>query len=209
MSTEPVAMKADDGNFLIFRWDTAKNNAASDVAGRPIFDRVLLVQIQSPGAPHQGHTQEVERELPNGAVRKSAAMYDRYGRQIAAFKQAGPAEDLQGTPIDQWQGIDVRQAAEMKAMSIYTVEALADLPDIGIQRLGPGGRTLVARAKAFLEHAAGNSPVDRLATENATLKERIALLEEQVKTLGAFIEAHADDDEPSPAPARRPRKVAA
>ena len=197
--TDFTPIKGPDGNFLLFSWDVAKNAAATEAEGRPIYDKVLNVCIQSPGAPHQGHGAEVEREYADGRVKKSEAMYLRYGREIRQFKEMGAqAGDMKGTPVKEWPAIDVRQAAELVALNIYTVESLADLSDTGIQRLGHGGRSLVARAKAFLQSAGGNAVSEKLAAENAALREQIALLQGQVSEVTALVHASMQKDDEAP-----------
>jgi hypothetical protein len=92
----------------------------------------------------------------------------------------------------------VALVATAQAAGIYTVEALAALPDTRFAAFGPGARSLVEQAKAFCEAAAGNAPTEALAAENEQLRTDLADLNKQLADLSALMTAQ------QAAPALRP-----
>jgi hypothetical protein len=188
---DPILFKTDDGNFVRFQWEAAKNEAQSLQAGRPIFDKVLFAYVMSPGV-RQEAVHEIERLFGDGTVRRREPVAQRYARQLQAFLAQEQSPDLTGTPLDQWPALDVRQRAELKAMNIHTVEALAGLADAGLQRIGMGARELQGKARAFLAQAAGSADAERLAGELARRDAEIDRLRAQVAELAAALQAQAD-----------------
>lgn len=176
------------GIFPRFYYEPFQNKAKSDEAGRPIFDKREMVEIHIAG------------DNKSVTVAKVTDTHrHRWPQQYEAFKREEEIP-IDGTPINEWPALSVTQVAEMKALNIHTVEALADLRDAGIQRLGMGGRQLVAKAKAYIEAASGNAGTEKLAAENETLKDRIALLESQLKELNDRFDSEKARKKPGPKP---------
>lgn len=184
---DPVLYKTDDGNFVRFEETTARNEAASAEAGRPIFDKVLLATVLVPGS-RQEAVHEIERSFVDGSVRRREATAQRFEKQLAAFRALHASRDLTGTPVEQWPSLDVRQVAELKALGVFTVEALAALSDAGMQKLGPGGRALQSRAATYLAAAADTAHAGHLAVELERRDQEIARLTRQVADLAALLE---------------------
>jgi hypothetical protein len=184
---ESALYKTDEGNFVRFEEVPAKNEAASLAAGRPIFDKVLMATVVVPGS-RQEAVHEIERTFSDGSVRRKDAVAQRFSRQLEVYRSQNKSADMVGTPLAQWPGMDVRQIAELNALNIYTVEALAGVSDGSLDRLGHGGRGLRDRAKAYLESAKGSAHAEHLASELAKRDETISNLERQVKELAALLE---------------------
>lgn len=184
-------IKAADNNLLDINWDTAKNNAATDLAGRPIFDKVLTIKVLSPGQPKSESIHEVIREFSNGTTRKNENMYRLYGPEIERFLALADNDggDLGGTPLSQVPWVDSRLAMELKMMNIHTLEALRDLHDLGLQKIGPGARELQKKAKAYLDLAADTAATVRYSVENERQKTEIADLRGQVASLAGMVES--------------------
>jgi hypothetical protein len=166
-----------EGLIAEFFPQAIQNNHRSGLAGRPIFETYPFVRILIPGDKHS----IVERKATD-------ADKARFARQWRAF-QDGEAPVETGTPIEQWPQLTVSQVAEFRAMHIRTVEHLAGLSDGNIAKLGPGGRGLVEKAKAFIAQAKDTAEAQRLAAENESLRNDIAALQEQVAQLAARLEA--------------------
>ena len=90
-----------------------------------------------------------------------------------------------GTPLSEWSYLSNARAAELKSLSIHTLEALAEVPDTALKRMGMDGRELREKAKVFLEQAQGNALEQRMASEMMELKRQNEELAEQVKALQA------------------------
>jgi hypothetical protein len=117
--------------------DTAK----SEEAGRPIYKDVEYIQIIIPGdresVVFQPATADHKRRFP--------VAYARFKAQEAVA--------IVGTPIEAWPAITRALALTLKAAGIPTVDAMAEVGDGNLDRLGPGMRELRAKAKGWVAQA--------------------------------------------------------
>ena len=134
-------------------------------------------------------TRIIERHKPDGSVVADADWAKRFATEVEMFKRDGGASAQTGTPLKAWPVIDARQAADLAAIQIYTVEDIAGLSDGNLARVGMGARELQAKAKAFLAAAKDTAEVQRLAAENERKDARIGQLEQQLRDLSAKVEA--------------------
>jgi len=148
-----------------------QNNFKSAQAGRAMFDDVEYIEITIAG----DKTSRLDRKVTD--VERA-----RFPKQYERFK-AGITASHDGTSIEQWPQISRSQAEEMKHMGIHTVEALAELSDTAIQKLGMGYRSLSQRAKAFLDVANGTADTSKLIAENEALQSNVNNLTNQVQQL--------------------------
>ena len=184
--------KADDGTALRFFVEAVQNNFLSEKANRPIFDSVLFVSVIAAGSAGSSPTFELERTFHESAKmepRINKEKYALYKPQIEAFKRNEESPELRGTPVDQWTALSKPQAAELKALRIFTVEALASLPDEKLQSVGMGALELRERAKAFLVAAEGGADTSALAGENERLRGDVARLSGEVADMSARLTA--------------------
>jgi hypothetical protein len=204
-----------DGSALRFYEEPKQNNAASEKHGRPIFDQCLMVEVITPGQRESCPVFELERifaeEVGIDTPRRSHK-YREYEAQIKAYREGSDDKDMRGTPIDQWPALNVAQAAACKHAGIFTVEALAALPDSRYPALGPGARSLVERAKAYIDKANNNAATEALAAENAQLRDDMKRLQETVAQLSAAApkvakDAKAEQQLPPPVPQEAPAAV--
>lgn len=172
------------GIFPKFFMKPVQNHAKSAEEGRPIFEDVEFIEIMIAGDAKS----QVESKVSQKHI-------DRWPREYEAFKN-GLEATVTGTPITEWPAITASRAAELKALKIFTVEALAEIPDTAIQRIGMGGRDLVTKAKAYIEAAKDGAAVERYAKDNESLRNEVDMLKEQLKELSASI----DKKKPGPKP---------
>lgn len=158
-------------------------------AGRPIFKDVEYVDVIIPGD-----------KLTMPSFKVTDEHRKRWPQHYKAFKE-GQTDPVVGTPLKEWPALTTSQVEELKAIRIYTVEALADLSDQGLQNVGLGARSLQAKAKAFLEQAKGSANVQRYAEENEKLKVEMSRQAELIKELAAEVKALRDNK-----PKRGPKK---
>ena len=195
--------RGDDSCVPLFYLREVQNKARSDVEGRVCFDQKEYVEIFVPG----------EKTLrPNRPV--TDADKKRWPVAYAKFQRTRE-ETLDGTPVEQWPYLNRAQVAEMKANGIMTVEAIADVPDGLIDRLGPNGRDLQTRAMQFLKPQSEIETElrDEVAGLQTALKESNMALQNVTARLQAM-EQQADksgeqDVPPVKRPRGRPRKNAA
>lgn len=194
----------DAALFVEFYYRAEQNNYQSQVEGRPIFVSKPFVKIVLPGGKNI-----VEREV-------NETDKVRFPRQWNAFVERKEAP-ITGLPVEQWPALSVEQVAVLKALSIYTVEQLVAIPETIYPQIGMDARSLVAKAKAFLDAAKGAAPMQALAAENAALKNEIEMLKAQFRThlqnqdvfdQGNVEEAQSSLDAPQiKRPRGRPRKT--
>lgn len=145
--TQPAPTR-DSQTFARFYVRPVENPFESQKQARPIYDEKEYVEIII-----AGQKSTVDRKVtPEDKV--------RFAESYAAFL-VNKQQVTSGTPLEEWPALGVSQVAEFRALNIRTVEALANLDDAAIQRLGTGGRKISERAKAWLDQAGGSAPLDK------------------------------------------------
>lgn len=189
--TDPQYKTADGSALRIWR-DTMPNNFLSEKAGRPVYDEVILVEVISPGSGNSTPVFEVERtfapEMNHAPLQ--GPQYAQFKQYIEAFvkNEEGDAS-LAGTPLKEWLEMKRGMVASLTAQNIFTVEALAALPDTRLPVVGPDGRTWREKAKAYLENSKGGAYATALAGELDRTKADLVASEERVSALAKQVEA--------------------
>lgn len=202
--SEHSLFKTSDGAALRFWVAPEQNNAASERNGRPIFDEVLYVEVITPGSRESAPVFICERKYAEetGITEPyRGPKYTEYSAQIEAFRNDTGSSDLRGTPLRVWPAMSASLVATCEHGGIFTVEALAALPETAFKSVGPGAREWRDRAAAYLETAAGNAPTERLLADNAELRRQVESLSAQVAALGG-------GTAPAPIPAPEPDPLA-
>jgi hypothetical protein len=161
-----------------FFTDSVLDELASEREGRPIFKERELIEFLMPAnreaKPHFLVTNEHRQMFPE---------------QYKKFKE-GQDQSVSGFPIEQWAALKRNMVLELKALGFTTVEQLAEMGDLAIQRIGMGGRSLKTLAISFLDDQAGMAEQarvlaenDRRATENAELNRKVDELTNLCKSL--------------------------
>lgn len=168
-----------------FRNEAVLDKKATTEAGRPIYRDVEMVEVRIAGdrnfAPVFPAHAMWERSIgENGAEEITYAM--RWPEQYARFKQ-GTTQVAEGTPLDELPFLTAARRSELKALKIYTAEALAALDGKNIKVLAGEGYKLKEQAQAYLDTARGTSKVVSLAADNAALREQLEALQRQVEGL--------------------------
>lgn len=176
----PILVSDANGKAVIVFWEDAKANGLHP--GQ--FNRVLMVRISVPGDNKSSSEQWVEEEYPKeyphpifGALRKNADLFTRFGKQIEAFKANNRSVLEAGTPLEAWPMVNRAQIAMLKHNGIHSVEAMPDLPDEVISRLGIDGRALVQKAKDYLKNSLTAAQNVKAEEEKRALEARFADLE--------------------------------
>lgn len=212
---DPQFITADGSAIRIWR-DTVKNVPQSTAHGRPLFDEVIFVEHITPGSGGSTPVFEVERIFCEEAnhVPMLGTKYDAYAEQIARFKAADSEVTglMAGTPLKEWPEISRSMAASLSAQKVFTVEALANLPDTLLIICGPDGRTLRTKAAAFLASTKDGDHAGKLAValeaseaNNKRLTDDLSSLSEQVTALQAQLAGMAQlPADPPPPPEVNP-----
>lgn len=178
------------------------NKRRTEDEGRPIYDDVEKVKIMIPGDRRTvlgGLAHDKSRM--NKETGEWMSYAERFPRHYEAFK-AGQEQIGEGTPLSELSWLTVAKVAELRALKIHTAEALANINQETIGKLGSEGHALKAKAKAYIEHAHGGADIVRLSSENDELKARLEALEKQMtpkssvspENMGTPFDAWADED---------------
>lgn len=194
---------------VTFRNHVMPDLAASQKAGRPIFSETEVCDITFAGNTKTKATFPAHETEPN-ATRESVktggsivtyAMF--YNEQYKAFK-AGTFQPLSGTPLAEAPFLTEAKRRELKALSIHTVEALADLDGTALKQLGMGGRELKNQAVAYIRTADGSANATALAAENVSLREQMEDLRAQIAQMNERKVAGVSAKQEQPAEPEQP-----
>jgi hypothetical protein len=133
-----------DKTVVFFRERAERNERASERAGAPRYDRVVIAALRAPGqrsseycfeaarifpeelgrTPKESPELDTERVIraPNGAVEGACRV-----RQVYDLWKKEQTQADSGMPLEMWAAIDIAQVASLKHVNVYTVEQLATL----------------------------------------------------------------------------------
>ena len=138
-------------------------------AGRAVYEEVDYVRIHVPG----DKSSVIERPVSQQDIFR---FQDRYNKW-----KAGQEEAVSGTPLSALPGMNPSKVEEYKFFKLVTVEQLAEAND----NLGAKFMSFQQdkqRAKAFLEVAKNNAPIEKM---NEELQKRDA----EIENLRTMVEA--------------------
>lgn len=130
--------------------------------GRPTYTECDFLRIEFPGDTKKVWDQPVK-----------SADKRRFPREWAAY-EAGQ-DSATGTPLSMWSALTGPDVRKFEALSIRTVEALAEVTDGNISALGLGGAEARTAARKFILEREKGAP-DRASDEVAELRAQIAEL---------------------------------
>lgn len=146
------------------------NVAMSKQEGRAIYEEEDFIRIHVPG----DKSTVIERPVDEIDRRRFA---DRYAKW-----QAGQGDAVTGTPISALPGMTQAKVEEYRFFKVLTVEQLAEANDsMGAKFMSFHDDK--RRAKAFLEVARGNAPLEKMQEE---LQSRDAAIEEMKAQIAAL-----------------------
>lgn len=159
---------AKNTTFVYFEERPVQNNAKSLQEGRPVFDNVIFIVKIPPGDKYN----VVDRKASQQDKLNYPEQWERYQKKLEA--------KMPGTPLEAWPLLARNQVAELKALNIFVVEQLADLPDSQGSKI-MGFQNLKQKAQAFLRATSG-------IEQESKLKERDDLIAKQGEALKALSE---------------------
>ena len=166
---------ADNKLYVEFFRKPVLQPGKSREAGRAVYEEVDYVRIHVPG----DKSSVIERPVSQQDQFRFA---DRYAKW-----KAGQEEAVIGTPLSALPGMNAAKVEEYKFFKLVTVEQLAEAND----NLGSKFMSFQQdkqRAKAFMEVAANNAPIERM---NEELQKRDAVIEDLKTRLDALSAAAA------------------
>lgn len=165
-------------NYVKFYRQWVRNNFKSKEQGIEVGEEQDFIIIICPGQPKT-------------EVRRKASEQDKmqYSQEWSAYQQ-GKENQISGTPIELLPGLANGMADALKAIYVYTIEQMAGLPDLSLQKVGMGGSEIREKARAYLSKTSG---------EVTALRQQLADMQAQMAAMQAkMMEA--------PAPKPRGRK---
>lgn len=155
-------------NYVKFYRQWVRNNFKSNLEGMEVGEHQDFVIIICPGQP-------------KSEVRRKATEADKsqYRQEWAAYSE-GKEHQMSGTPIEMLPGLSQGVADSLKALYIYTIEQMAGLSDMALQKVGMGGNDIRQRAKSYMDKS--SSEVVSLKAQLAEALEAIKALQEQIGT---------------------------
>lgn len=184
-------MTSENGALVQFVRDAVQNRYKSSQEGRPVYDDVDFVRIQTPG---DTRTSVYRRATDNDK--------QRFPKAWAAYQEGLEAPD-EGTPLKLWPQVTASQVRELTHVHVRTVESLASLSDSSVQHLGPGYSQLRQQARYYLDAAKDNAASTKAQREADELREQVRLLTEQVESLTAQKAADKPADDKDEQPTKR------
>lgn len=176
-----------------------ENKLKSKKEGRPIFEMKEFVEIKFAGDRNRVHhapadeKYRVDPEM-NG---QWISYKEDFPKHYEKFKE-GEEFQGEGTPLSEFGAISEAQRAELKALNIHTIEALAALEGTQLQRLGMSGRDWKNKAQIWLDDIAGKAPAMALAAQKEELLSELTAMKAEMAAMRAQMAgeaASAPDDE--------------
>ncbi len=165
------------GVYPRFFTESVKDHLASAREGRDIFKPEERVEIIMPGIS----------QLTKPVERVTQEHIDRWPDDYKRFK-AGQEMALDGTPLEQWPILKREMVLELKHLGFMTVEQVAAMSDLAIQRIPMLGRRLKELAKAYLDDEQASALLARTTAEKERQDTIIAEQNEKIANLSALAE---------------------
>jgi hypothetical protein len=182
----PSQVDPDTLLVVLFRNRAQINENKTRLAGRPIYDDTEEVEIRAPGSKNTSvhPVWEVSHwETDPHTGRQFQVTYaERFKRQYDQFK-AHAVQTASGTPLSLAPFLTEARRAELRALNIYTIEALAAVDGQELKNLGHGGREMKNQAEEFIAVAATRAPDMQIKAELESMKARLAVLQEDNEML--------------------------
>lgn len=193
---QPYDMNSRNQSLVtpFFKTMAELDKAATKKEGRPIYKDVEYVEIRIAGDQHHRPCYPAHSFWQRDENGNDMTYAMRWSDQYRKWKE-GSGQAVHGTPIEELPFLTQAKRSELKALSIYTAEALASLDGKNLKTLGIGGRELKDQAQAYLDKAKGSADVTRFAAENADLKAQLDELRRQVLSLQQPSGTGETDDE--------------
>lgn len=184
-----VVSHGDDRNLIVeFYWKEKLIPAATEEQGRPIYKQEPYIHIMIPG----DKTTDVHRPAQD----KDKV---RFAETWALF-EAEEEQVTEGTPLSEWTILNVAQRSELKALGFRTVENVAAMSDVQMDRIGMGARKLKRMAEGYIEGASESVDSAKMSSELEKRDKEISSLRAQLASalerLDEISKAQAQEDAP-------------
>lgn len=129
---------------------------------------------------------DLEKRVQAGLVPQ--AWHEHFVKAYAMWQEGNEIPE-EGTPLKAWPMVDPAQVEHLLYLKIRTVEALAQLDDAALQKVGIGAVEVRNKARAWVEAAKGTgvtaAQLDAFRVENAALKDQVKQMRTQLEAIAA------------------------
>ena len=165
---EPQTESGGDSSLLVkFVRDTTPDQAKTLEEGRPISKMADFISIRVPGDKLSSIYRPV-REMDK----------QRFPEHWRKYQARQDQDDVEGTLLEDWPGVNAAQVEELKYFNVRTLEQLVSMSDSNAQGM-MGINGLKERAKAYLEASETQAAAEKVIAA----EKRVAELEAQVAEL--------------------------
>jgi len=186
-----------------FKTMAFKDERKSIAAGRPIFQDTDVCEIRIAGSKdstvhlvqERSHW-EVDEETGEQQNLTYAERFPRQYQQFLAKKQ----QTKSGTPLDYVPFLTDAKRAELRALNIYTIEALAELDGQPLKNLGIGGRDMKNKAIDYLATSGHDAMIMKQQVQIDALLAQIRVLQEDKQLASSSLEPPPKDPVRPPVP---------
>jgi hypothetical protein len=152
-----------------------KTNRIDENTGLPVFHTQEYVELLIAGDKGSAPVKRV-----NDAIKEQFATHYTYWKS----KKINADMVGDGIPLSLWPVVPAEMVRGLEFINVYTVQQLANLNDNSLGKPGTLGlRDIRDKARAFIESAKSMAPIAKLEAENGELKQRLDLLQSQMKEL--------------------------
>jgi hypothetical protein len=198
LQQQQLVRDPDAALVVIFKSIAVENPAKTLANGRPMYDDVEVVEIRFPGRrdysvfPATAFSDWVQDQFSGSMTKRTYA--ERFSHQYRQFKEHA-TQTKQGTPLAFAPFLTEGKRAELRALNVYTVEALSLIEGADLKNLGLEGRDLKNKATEYLAEAQKSAPGMQLQAELEALRARNEALEEDARAMAAKLAAEGSGDE--------------
>jgi hypothetical protein len=179
----------DDALVPVFENYPQPDPVRSAAEGRPIFNDQEIVRVRFPGSdavyvfPATAKASGWLTDPMTGEMTQ-ITYAEKFRKQYMQFKERA-TQTKSGTLLDYIPFLTEGKRAELKALNIYTLEALAEVDGQPLKNLGMHGRDLKNKAIEYIAETKQGAPNLQLMEQLEQLKARNAILEEDAKFVSA------------------------
>lgn len=158
----------------MFYTEVVEDVNASRLAGRPVMIEEDRIEYRIAGNRNfTPHVQAHEFHEWVDGVEVTHAM--RWPDEYRKFKETG-GNTAKGTPLENLPGLTPVQKSTLKALSVFSIEALANMEGRELKNLGPGGHEMKRSAQQYLDVGSGRVDMSAMLQEIAEVKAQNAEL---------------------------------
>jgi hypothetical protein len=174
---------AEDGKlFVQFYRKPVLNAAKSTEAGRAIYEERDFIKIMVPG----DKLNIIDRQVNELDAARFAARYEKW--------KLGQGNAVEGTPLSSMPKMTPTKVEEYRYFGIHTVEQLAQANDNVGKNFFSFNEDKRA-AKAFVELAKGNAPLEKMNEELKSRDSKIEELQAQIEAITKMMSAKGKKSE--------------